>query len=71
MPSSILPDVYGPFGADTVAFSNDIYFCGLTTWLTKSKMSVAYATTRQAPYLLVAYTTDVRLDLFKTYVWPH
>jgi hypothetical protein len=54
MPSGILPDAYGPFEAVTVAFLNDIYFSGLTTWLTKPKMSVAYATVRQAPYLTVA-----------------
>jgi hypothetical protein len=54
MPSGILLDVYGPFGAVSVAFLNDIYFSGLTTWLTKPKMSAAYATTRQAPYLMVA-----------------
>jgi hypothetical protein len=66
MPSGLLPDVYGPFGAFTVASLKDIYFSGLTTRLTEPKMSVAYATIRQAPYLMVAYTTDVRLDLFKT-----
>jgi hypothetical protein len=71
MPNVLLPDVYGPFEAFTVAFLNDIYFSGLTTRLTKPKMPAAYATVRQAPYLTVAYTTDVRLDLFTTYVWPY
>jgi hypothetical protein len=68
MPSGMLLDVYGPFGAFTVASLNDrdIYFSGLTTRLAKPKMSAAYATIRQAPYLMVANTTDVRLDLCKT-----
>jgi hypothetical protein len=54
MPSGMLPDVYGPLGAFTVASLNDIYFSGLTTRSTKPKMSAAYATVRQAPYLTVA-----------------
>jgi hypothetical protein len=37
MPSGILPDVYGSFGAVTVASLNDIYFFGLTTRLTNQK----------------------------------